>query len=47
VKYSGVKKFEVELAGQPDGIRLAVSYSGSGFDVENGLRGRGIGLISM
>jgi signal transduction histidine kinase len=47
VKYSDVKKFEVKLAGQPDGIRLAVSDSGSGFDVDNGLRGRGIGLISM
>jgi signal transduction histidine kinase/ABC-type uncharacterized transport system substrate-binding protein len=47
VKYSGVKQFEVELAGQPDGIRLAVSDSGSGFDVNKVLGGRGIGLVSM
>jgi signal transduction histidine kinase/ABC-type uncharacterized transport system substrate-binding protein len=47
VKYSGVKCFDMELLGKPEGVQLKVSDRGRGFDVDKVLSGRGIGLISM
>jgi signal transduction histidine kinase len=47
VKHSGVKRFEVLLCGTTSGIHLTVRDEGAGFDLEQVLRGRGIGLISM
>jgi signal transduction histidine kinase len=47
VKYSGVKNFEVELRGAPDGIYLTVRDGGLGFDPEEMRNIRGLGLISM
>jgi PAS domain S-box-containing protein len=47
VKYSGVKQFQVQLSGTADGIYLAVRDSGSGFDPDAAINGRGLGLVSM
>jgi PAS domain S-box-containing protein len=47
VKHSGVRHFEVELRGAPDGIHLNVRDSGVGFDPEALDNNRGLGLISM
>jgi PAS domain S-box-containing protein len=47
VKHSGVERFEVRLCGTASGIHLTVHDAGIGFDLEQVLRGRGIGLISM
>jgi PAS domain S-box-containing protein len=47
VKYSGVKQFHVQLSGEVDGICLTVRDSGSGFDLETEINGRGLGLVSM
>src|SRR5215469_3484995 len=47
VKHSGACRFEVCLQGAPGGIRLRVSDSGVGFDIESGNGPRGLGLISM
>jgi PAS domain S-box-containing protein len=47
VKHSGAQDFTVELQGTPDGIHLSVSDSGTGFDWQHAINGRGIGLISM
>lgn len=47
VKHSGVRNFEVELRGAPDGIHLTVRDAGLGFDPEVVMNNRGLGLISM
>ena len=47
VKYSGVRNFRVELYGTSEEILLTVSDNGSGFDQQNAIRQRGLGLVSM
>jgi PAS domain S-box-containing protein len=47
VKYSGVQHFTVRLHGTSDEIRLTVRDSGTGFDAEAAMNGRGLGLVSM
>jgi PAS domain S-box-containing protein len=47
VKHSGVRNFEVELRGAPDGIHLTVRDVGFGFDPAAVMNNRGLGLISM
>lgn len=47
VKYSGVDKFEVSLAGVSNAIELRVHDSGAGFDVKVTNNGHGLGLTSM
>jgi len=46
-KYSGVRRVEVQLREISGEIHLIVSDSGSGFDVEAALLGKGLGLTSM
>jgi PAS domain S-box-containing protein len=47
MQHSGVRQFEVQLWGTPDEIRLSVSDSGAGFNVEAARKGQGLGLIRM
>jgi PAS domain S-box-containing protein len=47
VKHSGVKRMEVQLAGDSNRVHLAISDAGKGFDKETALLGKGLGLISM
>jgi PAS domain S-box-containing protein len=47
VKYSGVKRVQVQLREDSGEIHLIVSDSGCGFDVEGALQGKGLGLTSM
>jgi len=47
VKHSGTKYFEVWLRGAPHELELLVRDSGVGFDPEDAIRGRGLGLTSM
>jgi signal transduction histidine kinase len=47
IRHSGAKNAAVELRGGNEEIRLAVSDSGSGFDVELVRSRKGIGLIGM
>jgi PAS domain S-box-containing protein len=47
VKHSGVRHFDVALRAVPDSIQLTVSDSGVGFDLEEGMKASGLGLISM
>lgn len=47
LKHSGSKQFQVRLQGTPSEIELTVSDAGVGFDLEEALRGRGLGLTSM
>lgn len=47
LKHSGSRHFEVWLKGTPSEIALTVQDSGVGFDPEEALRGRGLGLTSM
>jgi PAS domain S-box-containing protein len=47
VKHSGSKHFEVCLKGTPSEIELNVRDSGIGFDPEEAISGRGLGLTSM
>jgi PAS domain S-box-containing protein len=46
-KHSGAQDFAVEVNGTQDGIRLSVTDSGIGFDWQDAINRRGIGLISM
>ena len=46
-KHSGVRRFEVELREHPSEIQLTISDSGKGFNVEEALQGKGLGLTSM
>jgi PAS domain S-box-containing protein len=47
VKHSGMRHFEVELCGAPDGIHLTVRDAGLGFDPEAVVNNRGLGVVSM
>jgi PAS domain S-box-containing protein len=47
VKHSGVRHFDVELRYASGAIDITVRDSGSGFDVQEALKTRGLGLISM
>jgi PAS domain S-box-containing protein len=47
IKHSGVRRFDVLLAGTPGEILLTVRDSGIGFDPEKATSGHGLGLISM
>jgi len=47
IKHSGVKHIEVRLSQQSNEIQLRVSDSGKGFNVEDVMKGRGLGLTSM
>jgi signal transduction histidine kinase len=46
-KYSGVKQIEVQLLEKFGEIHLIIRDSGTGFDVEAALQGKGLGLTSM
>src|SRR4029434_7500974 len=47
VKHSASRHVYVSLKGQIDTINLTVEDSGAGFDPEETMRGRGLGLTSM
>jgi len=47
IKHSESKHFEVWLKGTPNEIELTVRDSGVGFDPQEAIRGRGLGLTSM
>jgi len=47
VKHSGVRHFKVELCGTEREIQLTVSDLGVGFDPQDAIYRRGLGLISM
>jgi len=47
VKHSGVKRIEVHLLEQPNGVHLTISDAGKGFDIQAARQSRGLGLISM
>jgi len=47
VKHSGVRHFKVELCGTEREIQLTVSDLGVGFDPQDAIHRRGLGLISM
>ncbi len=47
MKYSGVGHIKVELRGREGEIQLTVSDLGIGFDPQDAIRRRGLGLISM
>src|ERR1700756_3920044 len=46
-KHSGVRHFDVDLHGTPEEIQLTVSDLGAGFDPQDAINRRGLGLISM
>jgi signal transduction histidine kinase len=46
-KHSGVDRFSVSLRGLANEIRLEISDSGTGFDIEKAKFDRGLGLVSM
>jgi PAS domain S-box-containing protein len=46
VKYSGAKRFEVHLQGNPGEVSLEISDTGVGFDAGN-LKSKGLGMVSM
>jgi signal transduction histidine kinase len=47
IKHSGVKRVEVQLWEAGRDVHLSVSDLGRGFEVEDGLQGKGLGLTSM
>ena len=47
VKHSGSEQFEVKLYRSANDIHLRVTDSGVGFDSEEAMRGRGLGITSM
>ena len=47
VKHSGMRQFKVELRGTEREIQLTVSDLGVGFDPQDAIHRRGLGLISM
>ena len=47
VKHSGVKRMEVQLSELANKIHLIVRDSGKGFDLQEALHGKGLGLTSM
>ena len=46
-KHSGQDHFEVQLRGTPGVVQLTIRDSGRGFDINEAMQGRGLGLISM
>jgi PAS domain S-box-containing protein len=46
-KYSGSRRFEVLLTGESSEIKLIVHDSGVGFNPDEAVKGRGLGLTSM
>jgi signal transduction histidine kinase len=46
-KHSGVRQIEVELSEESNAIHLIVRDSGLGFNPEQAMKGKGLGLISM
>jgi PAS domain S-box-containing protein len=46
-KHSGVRHFNVDLYGTPEEIQLTVTDLGVGFDPQDAINHRGLGLISM
>jgi PAS domain-containing protein len=46
-KHSGCRDFAVHVEGLPDQVQLTVRDSGIGFDVEQAIQQRGLGLLSM
>jgi len=46
-KHSGSRSFRVLITGKANHIELMVHDSGRGFEVEEAIRGRGLGLTSM
>jgi signal transduction histidine kinase len=47
VKHSGVRHFRVELLGTTEAIQLSVSDQGVGFDPQDAINRRDLGLVSM
>jgi signal transduction histidine kinase len=47
VKHSGVRAFQVNPHGTPEGIELTVSDHGKGFEKRDAFSSRGLGLTSM
>jgi len=47
VKHSGARHFRVSLTSSTNEIELIVHDSGTGFEPEEALKGRGLGLTSM
>ncbi len=47
IKHSGSRHFEVSLSGGPSEMALTVRDSGIGFDPEEAMKGRGLGLTSI
>jgi len=47
VKHSGARQFEVQLGPLQNEICLTVHDAGSGFEVEEAVKGRGLGITSM
>jgi signal transduction histidine kinase len=46
-KYSGSRKFQVSLMGRADEIELTIHDSGIGFEPQEAIKGKGLGLTSM
>jgi PAS domain S-box-containing protein len=47
IKHSGARHFQVVFHGQAEAVELCVQDSGAGFDPQEAMRGRGLGLTSM
>src|SRR5215469_392144 len=47
IKHSGVKHIEVRISECLNQVRLTISDSGKGFNVEAAMKGKGLGLTSM
>jgi len=47
VKHSKVRHFEVDVRGNSDGVFLTIRDSGLGFNPQEAMKGRGLGLTSM
>ena len=47
LKHSGSRRAHVSLSGHTDTIKLTIKDSGAGFDPQEAIRGRGLGLTSM
>ena len=47
IKHSGAQRFQVVLRGQAQGVELTVKDFGVGFDPQEAMKGRGLGLTSM
>jgi len=47
VKHSGSRRFQVSLKYSESQISMAVADSGKGFNLDDGLKSRGLGITSM